>query len=334
MGIELAQVNLAYLIDKEEIKQSNITQNLKNLALLSFHRAANQGNVDARIKAGDYHYNGNGIEEDRQQAFEYYKAASESRSSYAAWNIGYMYENGIGVKQDFNMAMRFYDLAYEYNKDTWLVVSLSNLKLRLRWSWNDFLKYFQNNSEESEEVVEEELPISKQHKTEEIDWEIDEMRTPTWKRNNYNDGFSTLENMFFGSSSAGMDNLIFFALILVSGYLFYIRRRNQVQLRAPTNDVPVVEVQSNARLNSLLEQMREQQRQRLQENEQMPTPEPIQNSPIEETLQNSEVDPVLIENIEQTIPVQQNVSAEELRKRRLQFLEQVDKKENEEPEID
>eukprot|EP00835_Amoeboradix_gromovi_P001619 NODE_78_length_23131_cov_0.599427.p1 type:complete len:757 gc:universal NODE_78_length_23131_cov_0.599427:6777-4507(-) len=287
MGIELAQVNLAYLIDNKIVTSNSsisLPIELRKLALTQFHRASNQGNIDARIKAGDYHYIGFGVEEDKKQAFEYYKAASDDRSSYAAWNLGYMYENGIGVVQvDYNMAMRFYDLAYEYNKDTWLVVSLSNLKLRLRWSWSEFKDYFYSSSD-SESRGSKSEPIIAEQATPmatDIDWEIDDMRTPTWKRNG-NDYFSMLEHLFFESSaSSGMDNLVFFALIIVSGYLFYLRRRNERQRPV---QIPAVTNQPNPRLNALLEQMRQQQRDRINQQVTQPIDEPTaqENVPLKQ----------------------------------------------------
>ena len=319
MGVELGQVNLAYLIDKQEITHSNLTSNnLTSLALLAFHRAANQGNVDARIKAGDYHYNGIGVEENKIQAFEYYKAASDARSSFASWNIGYMYENAVGVPQDYNMAMRYYDLAYEYNKDTWLVVSLSNLKLRLRWSFDDFSKYFQSTPKQDKatNINDKEIPTDTLGDTnnqinDEIDWEIEEMRIPTWKRNNNNDAFTTIESVLFGSSASGMDNLIFFGLILISGYLFYIRRRNQ-DLPQIVPQQAVVERQEipNPRLNQLVEQMREQQRQR------------IINQQTTDQIEQTEQSPT-------AIATGVELSIEELRQRRLRVVEQT----TEEPTI-
>ena len=303
MGVELAQINLAYLIDKKELQHLNHTTaqppfQLDQLALSLFHRAANQGNVDARIKAGDYHYYGHGTTMDKHQAFEYYKAASDAKSSLAAWNIGYMYENGIGVDQDYNMAMRFYDLTYEYNKDTWLAVSLSNLKLRARWSWALLTK--SEEQEDSRNTLAMDTATSNHHDSHEneldgtIEWEIDDMRQPTWKRSHYLDVFTQIEQMFFGSNTTGMDNLVFLGLILVSGYLFYIRRRQELRQR------PLVQQQQqqqetaepNPRLNQLLEQMREQQRQRI------------------------------IQQDQQEVEPQPPLTTEELRQRRLNALEQ------------
>jgi TPR repeat protein len=74
-----------------------------SLALLLWVRAANQGNVEARIKVGDYHYHGKGGNAvDYKKAAAYYLTASDSEfHPMAMWNMGWMYENGIGVAQVF-----------------------------------------------------------------------------------------------------------------------------------------------------------------------------------------------------------------------------------------
>jgi SEL1 protein len=56
------------------------------------------------------------------------------------WNLGWMHENGIGIEQDFHLAKRFYDQALETNKEAYLPVKLSLLKLRLRSAWNKFTR--------------------------------------------------------------------------------------------------------------------------------------------------------------------------------------------------
>jgi SEL1 protein len=74
-----------------------------HLALTQWIRAADQHNIDALVKVGDYYYHGFGVpEEDEQSRYEkaarYYRSASDTQmSALAMWNLGWMYENGIGV---------------------------------------------------------------------------------------------------------------------------------------------------------------------------------------------------------------------------------------------
>lgn len=129
-------------------------------ALMYWTRSAAQGDVDAMVKLGDFHYHGWGIDEPaklrHEKAAGYYQAAIDSHSAIAMWNVGWMYENGIGVPQvsfiagplhstmlltllcylqDFHLAKRYYDLALEHNRGSYFPVVLSLLKLHLRSLW-------------------------------------------------------------------------------------------------------------------------------------------------------------------------------------------------------
>ena len=72
----------------------------ENLALIYWARSANQGNVDARVKMGDYYFKGFGTDIDYEKAATCYQVAAEvDYSSMAMWNLGWMHENGIGVSR-------------------------------------------------------------------------------------------------------------------------------------------------------------------------------------------------------------------------------------------
>jgi SEL1 protein len=89
------------------------------------------------VKMGDHYLNGYGVEKDAEKAAAcYYAAADMMHSAQAKWNLGWMHENGIGVEQDFHLAKRFYDQALETNKESYMPVRLSLLKLRFRSYWN------------------------------------------------------------------------------------------------------------------------------------------------------------------------------------------------------
>jgi len=150
-GFENAQANVAYLLDKAKprfslralipfIKQkASIVPNAA-LALLYWTRSARQSNIDSVVKMGDYYLDGIGTNADQGKAAACYQAAAELKSAQAMWNLGWMYENGIGIEQDFHLAKRFYDQALETNREAYLPVKLSLLKLRLRSSWNKFTR--------------------------------------------------------------------------------------------------------------------------------------------------------------------------------------------------
>lgn len=70
---------------------------LLEMALVYWTRSANQGDVDARVKMGDYYFAGIGAEADVTKAHACYKVAADHFSAMAMWNLGWMHENGIGV---------------------------------------------------------------------------------------------------------------------------------------------------------------------------------------------------------------------------------------------
>jgi TPR repeat protein len=70
----------------------------ERLALIYWTRSANQGNVDSRVKMGDYYFKGFGTEVNYEKAAACYQVAAEVElSAMAMWNLGWMHENGIGV---------------------------------------------------------------------------------------------------------------------------------------------------------------------------------------------------------------------------------------------
>ncbi|KAJ5725352.1 Tetratricopeptide-like helical [Penicillium malachiteum] len=148
-GYEHSQANVAYLLDEHRSLFSlhNLlpwarrapTSLLRNtaLALIYWTRSAKQANIDSLIKMGDYYLAGTGAVLDADKASTcYHNAAEAHRSAQAFWNLGWMHENGVAVDQDFHMAKRYYDLALETNKEAYLPVKLSLLKLRARGYWN------------------------------------------------------------------------------------------------------------------------------------------------------------------------------------------------------
>jgi SEL1 protein len=65
MGVEESQINTAWIIDSGEWDPTGVIGSgvdVWRIALTFWNRAANQGNVDARVKMGDYHFAGLGME--------------------------------------------------------------------------------------------------------------------------------------------------------------------------------------------------------------------------------------------------------------------------------
>ncbi|KAF7718183.1 Uncharacterized protein PECH_005644 [Penicillium ucsense] len=148
-GYEHAQANVAYLLDEQrsllslsrfwpwaQTTRANLMRNTA-LALIYWTRSAKQSNIDSLIKMGDYYLRGTGVLADAEKASTcYHNAAEAHHSAQAYWNLGWMHENGVAVAQDFHMAKRYYDLALVTNREAYLPVKLSLLKLRARGFWN------------------------------------------------------------------------------------------------------------------------------------------------------------------------------------------------------
>ncbi|XP_078316413.1 protein sel-1 homolog 1-like isoform X2 [Crassostrea virginica] len=140
MGYEVAQSNVAYMLDQGEVGMFEDTEVLER-ALLQWSRAASQGSTVARVKMGDYHFYGYGTKIDYETAASHYRLASEQQhSAQAMFNLGYMHEQGLGLKQDVHLAKRFYDMAAETSVDAHVPVTLALIKLGLFYGLDVFSK--------------------------------------------------------------------------------------------------------------------------------------------------------------------------------------------------
>eukprot|EP00939_MAST-03C_sp_MAST-3C-sp1_P001599 g1599.t1 len=78
-----------------------------------YSRAAQQGDVQAKLELGDWYYYNRGDAADPnvgvKRSVAYYRSAAASHSAQAQFNLGFMYQFGIGVAHDLHLAKRFYD---------------------------------------------------------------------------------------------------------------------------------------------------------------------------------------------------------------------------------
>ncbi|KAI1313417.1 ERAD-associated protein [Mortierella claussenii] len=160
-GFEVGQSNFAWILDRElptshyvamltspartaleAIGESALVSlgtpaRLLEMALVYWTRSANQGDVDARVKMGDYYFSGIGTDADFKKAMSCYQVAAEAEhSAMAMWNLGWMHENGIGAVKDFHLAKRWYDRSLSTNPGATLPVTLSLFKLNARYIWS------------------------------------------------------------------------------------------------------------------------------------------------------------------------------------------------------
>ncbi|RUS80976.1 hypothetical protein EGW08_011251 [Elysia chlorotica] len=146
LGYEVAQSNVAYLLDSGATLKFNVHESHQR-ALLQYSRAASQGSTLARLKMGDYYYYGLGTDVDYESAASHYRMASEQQNNaQAMFNLGYMHERGLGLKQDVHLAKRFYDMAAETSVDAHVPVTMALLKLGLLYGVDVFSKEFEGIS--------------------------------------------------------------------------------------------------------------------------------------------------------------------------------------------
>ncbi|EFC43115.1 predicted protein, partial [Naegleria gruberi] len=148
MGIEIAQANIAFMYDRgygfEEIS-SGLSEEESELlkfkgAIKWYQQAAEQGNVDAYVKVGDYYYYGSSalsssnssvgsLEQSYEKSIYFYRRAKELNNAQAMFNLGYMHEHGKGLPQDFHLAKRYYDMASDADPVAYVPVILALGKL-------------------------------------------------------------------------------------------------------------------------------------------------------------------------------------------------------------
>ncbi|KAJ3274811.1 ERAD-associated protein [Terramyces sp. JEL0728] len=195
-GSEIAQINAALILDTKAAPRYpehlfNFDKwNPYDFAIVFYHRAANQGHVDARVRVGDLYYYGfgtNGTLDDEltfkgprishviakqihinipmapdfAQAVLHYSAAAEgefSHSSIAMFNLGYMYEHGMGVEKDYHLAKRWYDLCLTTNPGSYLPVQIANVKLHLKWVLSDLYTLWTNLFKEKVKTQASQIP--------------------------------------------------------------------------------------------------------------------------------------------------------------------------------
>lgn len=78
-----------------------------------FKKAAEQGNIDAKIRLADCYYYGKGVLLDHNEAFRRYKEAAEFGNREAQNKLAMCYDDGLGCPKDHKMAFEWYRRAAE-----------------------------------------------------------------------------------------------------------------------------------------------------------------------------------------------------------------------------
>lgn len=82
-------------------------------ARVNYERAALRGHASAQNNLGILYENGQGVEEDLEEAVKWYRMAAEQGDATGQNNLGLMLDNGRGVAQDFTEAAKWFRLSAE-----------------------------------------------------------------------------------------------------------------------------------------------------------------------------------------------------------------------------
>ncbi|KAF0221372.1 MAG: Sel1 domain-containing [Geobacteraceae bacterium] len=114
----------AYATALQEFKADNSARSHYNLGLMYykgegvredkkeaftwFCKAAEQGYAPARFSVGVMYYKGVGVERDREEAAKWLRKAADQGEAKAQFNLGLMYNNGEGVDKDRGEAVNWF----------------------------------------------------------------------------------------------------------------------------------------------------------------------------------------------------------------------------------
>ena len=83
------------------------------IAVESYRKAAEQGEATAQYELGFAYFNGEGVEQDRQEGFKWLRMAAEQGLANAQGMLGIAYAKGQGVPQNYVLAYMWLHLATE-----------------------------------------------------------------------------------------------------------------------------------------------------------------------------------------------------------------------------
>ncbi|MCB1986450.1 MAG: sel1 repeat family protein [Burkholderiales bacterium] len=114
-GDPVAQNSLGVMYYTGEAVSKTVTgqvlDNDPELAAGWFYRSAEQGYADAQFNLGLMYANGEGVEQDMQEAVELFKKAAEQGHVDAQNNLGALYFMGEGVERDEDKAIAWFEKA-------------------------------------------------------------------------------------------------------------------------------------------------------------------------------------------------------------------------------
>ncbi|KAI0560338.1 Protein kinase [Gracilaria domingensis] len=86
---------------------NGVDENIEEAVRL-FRQAIDMGSPEANLDLGMCYFLGKGVPQSYEQALQHYKVAAENDSKEASLSIGNMYFEGLGVQKDLNIAYKWY----------------------------------------------------------------------------------------------------------------------------------------------------------------------------------------------------------------------------------
>lgn len=104
----------------------------------TFHKQNNLSEAEELIKLGKKYLTGNGVPEDDNKAFEYFKQAADMNHPEGLACLGEMYQYGYGCNSDYDKAAWLYQQSADLQcgkgefRLGWLYLKADNLRVHLR----------------------------------------------------------------------------------------------------------------------------------------------------------------------------------------------------------
>ena len=104
-----AQYNIGFMFERGELGVNQDYQQAFNWYL----KSAEQGHAFAQFRLGNLYRDGYGVNQDYQQAFYWYLKSAEQGHAFAQIDLGNLYRHGYGVTRDYKKAAEWYRKAAE-----------------------------------------------------------------------------------------------------------------------------------------------------------------------------------------------------------------------------
>ena len=100
-------------VNNKEIYESMIRHTVEEISAARYRKDAEQGDANAQFNLGVCYENGQGVEEDVNEAVRWYRKAAAQGVAEAQLNLGVCYANGLGVAEDATEAVKWFRKAAE-----------------------------------------------------------------------------------------------------------------------------------------------------------------------------------------------------------------------------